>query len=70
VNFTTGTFSRGAGGMWIEKGRLAYPVSEITISGTLQEMLAGVTMVGSDLTWRGSMAAPTIKIDQMMIGGL
>jgi PmbA protein len=70
VNLTTGTLSRGAAGLWIDKGRLTYPVSEITISGTLQEMLAGISMLGTDLTWRGSMAAPTIKIDRMMVSGL
>lgn len=70
VNMTNGTFSRGAGGMWIEKGRLTYPVSEVNISGNLKEMLAGISMVGSDLLWRGGVAAPTIKIDQMMVSGL
>ncbi len=70
VNLTTGTLSRGAAGLWIENGRLTFPVGEINISGTLQEMLAGISMVGSDLTWRGSHAAPTIKIDRMMVSGL
>jgi len=70
VNLTNGTFSRGAGGMWIEKGKLAYPVSEINISGNLREMLAGITMLGNDLTWSGSTAAPTLKIDRMMVSGL
>ena len=70
VNLTTGTFSRGAGGIWIERGRLAYPVAEINISGNLKEMLAGISMVGSDLLWRGPMAAPTVKIDRMMVSGL
>jgi PmbA protein len=70
VNLTTGTFSRGAGGMWIERGRLTYPVSEINISGTLRDILTNVTMVGSDLTWRGSMAAPTLKVERMMVSGL
>lgn len=69
VNLTTGAFSRGATGMWIEHGRLSYPVSEISISSTLQEMLAGVSMIGNDLSWRGSMAAPTLKIERMMVSG-
>jgi PmbA protein len=42
----------------------------VNISGNLKEMLAGVSMVGSDLTWRGASAAPTIKIDRMMVSGL
>jgi PmbA protein len=70
INLTTGTFSRGASGFWIEHGRITYPVSEINISGSLPEMLAGISMVGSDLTWLGSSAAPTIKIDRMMVSGL
>ena len=70
VNLTNGTFSRGAGGMWIEKGRLTYPVSEVNISGNLKEMLAGISMIGNDLTWRGDSAAPTVKIDRMMVSGL
>ena len=70
VNMTNGTFSRGAGGIWIEKGRLTYPVTEVNISGNLREMLAAVSMVGNDLIWRGASAAPTIKIDRMMVSGL
>ena len=70
VNLTNGTFSRGAGGIWIEKGRLTYPVTEVNISGNLTEMLAGISMVGSDLMWSGAIAAPTIKIDRMMVSGL
>ncbi len=62
VNLTTGDFSRGAGGMWIENGRLAYPVSEITISGNLKQMLQDLEMVGSDLDWRGALDAPTLKL--------
>jgi PmbA protein len=70
VNLTTGDFSRGAAGLWIERGRLAYPVTEITISGNLRQMLQDLEMTGSDLEWRGSMAAPTIKLRSMMVSGL
>ncbi|RPJ73348.1 MAG: TldD/PmbA family protein [Acidobacteria bacterium] len=69
VNLVTGDYSRGAAGIWIEDGRLAYPVDEITIAGNLREMLTDIAMIGSDLTWRGSMAAPTVKIGRMMVAG-
>ena len=36
VNIVTGDYSRGAAGMWIRNGELAFPVSEVTIAGTLQ----------------------------------
>ena len=69
VNLVTGDYSRGAGGIWIENGELAYPVNEITIAGNLKEMMAGVEMIGNDLNWRSSVAAPTIKIAEMTIAG-
>jgi predicted Zn-dependent protease len=42
----------------------------VNISGNLKDMFAGVSMVGSDLTWQGDTAAPTLKIDRMMVSGL
>ena len=38
VNIVTGDYSRGAAGMWVEKGKIAYPVSEVTIAGNLRDM--------------------------------
>ena len=69
VNMVTGDYSRGAGGIWIENGELAYPVNEVTIAGNLKDMMAGVEMIGNDLHWRSSTAAPTIKIAEMTIAG-
>jgi PmbA protein len=69
VNMVTGDYSRGAAGMWIENGELAYPVEEITIAGNLKEMFHNIEMVGSDLEMRGRIASPTIKISQMTIAG-
>ena len=69
VNMVTGDYSRGATGIWIENGNLAYPVEEITIAGNLKDMLRDIEMVGSDLEMRGRIASPTIKISQMTIAG-
>jgi PmbA protein len=69
VNIVTGDYSRGAAGLWIENGEFAYPVSEITIASTLQEMLAGIDQIGSDLEFRGAMASPTLVIGEMTISG-
>ena len=68
-NPTTGDYSRGAAGFWIENGRLAYPVTEVNISGQMEAMLGGVEAVGNDLAWIGSFAAPTIRIREMTISG-
>jgi PmbA protein len=69
VNATTGDYSRGASGLWIENGRLTYPVSEITIAGNLRRMFREIEVVGSDLVMRHSIAAPTLKIARMTVAG-
>lgn len=69
TNTVTGDYSRGAAGLWIEKGQLTHAVEEITIAGNLGEMLKNVTAIGNDLVFRGSVASPTIRIDGMTIAG-
>lgn len=69
VNSVTGDYSRGASGIWIENGELAYPVSEITIAGNLLQMFRDIEAVGSDLEMRRSICAPTLKIGRMTVAG-
>ena len=69
VNLVTGDYSQGAAGLWIENGELAYPVEEITIAGNLKDMYQNITAIGNDLVFRSSSAAPTLRIDGMMIAG-
>ena len=69
ANTVTGDYSSGAAGLWIENGKLTFPVSEITIAGTMQQMLQGIEQVGADLEFRGSIASPTILIREMTISG-
>lgn len=68
-NGVTGDYSRGASGIWIENGELAYPVQEITIAGNVLAMLKSVEEIGNDLEFRSSVASPTLKIGSMMIAG-
>jgi PmbA protein len=69
VNMVTGDYSRGAAGLWIEDGELAFPVEEITIAGNLKDMFQNIEKVGNDLDMRGRVAAPTVKISRMTIAG-
>ena len=69
VNLVTGDYSRGAVGIWIENGQLKDPVHEVTIAGNLNDMLHDIEMVGNDVLFAGSLAAPTIKIRKMVISG-
>src|ERR1700723_1622017 len=69
VNLVTGDYSRGASGMWISGGELAYPVEEITVAGNLKELFFNISEIANDLGFRGAVAAPTIRIDGLTVGG-
>jgi PmbA protein len=69
VNLVTGDFSRGASGLWISKGELAYPVEEITVAGNLKDMLFNISEIGNDLVFRGAVACPTVRIDGLTVAG-
>ncbi|HEB89234.1 MAG TPA: TldD/PmbA family protein [Deltaproteobacteria bacterium] len=68
-NPTTGDYSRGAAGLWIEKGEIVHPVEEITIAGNLGDMLEKIDRVGGELEWRGRTASPPIRIARMTVAG-
>ena len=68
-NPTTGDYSRGAAGLWVENGEVVHPVEEITIAGNLGDMLMSVDRIGSELVWRGRTASPPIRIASMMLAG-
>jgi PmbA protein len=69
VNLVTGDYSRGASGLWISNGELTYPVEEITVAGNLKDMFMNISEIANDLEFRGSVAAPTIRIDGLTVGG-
>ena len=68
VNGVTGDYSRGASGYVIRDGRLCEPVAEITVAGNLADMFRELTPA-SDLVFRRSVDAPTIRIDGMTVAG-
>jgi len=69
INPVNGDFSGGASGFWIEGGKIAFPVKGLTIAGRADEMLNGIDMLGNDLDMNRGMAAPTVRIREMQIGG-
>ncbi len=68
VNMVTGDYSRGAGGFWIENGKIAYPVSDVTVAGNLKDMFAAL-VPASDLEIKHGTDAPTVRIDGMTVAG-
>jgi PmbA protein len=69
VNYVTGDYSRGASGFWVEKGRIAYPVHEITIAGNLKDMFQGIQAIGSDAYTTGAKTVGSVLVNRMQVAG-
>jgi PmbA protein len=69
LNPVTGDISRGAFGLWIENGEVAFPVSEITIAGNLGTILNQIEAKGNDIEFRSAICGPTIKIRELTVAG-
>ena len=68
-NPSTGDYSRGASGYLIEDGQLTRPVSEVTLSSTLGEILSGIDAVGDELIFDRSVVAPSFRVASMTLAG-
>jgi PmbA protein len=69
INYVTGDYSRGAAGFWVENGRIAFPVDEVTIAGNLREMFKSLVAVGADAYTMGSRTIGSVLIEKMKIAG-
>lgn len=72
INPVSGNYSVSAQGYWIENGQITHPVNNVTIAIPLPELLQNVRAVGNDLTFlpfMGSIGSPTLRVDDVMIGG-
>jgi PmbA protein len=68
VNQVTGDYSRGASGFWIENGKRSYPVSEVTIAGSLIDMFQALSPA-NDLEFRFGTNAPTVRVEGLTVAG-
>ena len=68
INGTTGDYSRGAAGFWVEGGRIAWPVNECTIAGNLRDMLMTLEAANDALPWRGA-EVPSLLVRGMTVAG-
>jgi PmbA protein len=69
VNYVTGDYSRGAAGFWVEGGRIAFPVQEITIAGNLSAMFRDIVAVGADVYTQGSKTIGSVLVEGLKIAG-
>jgi PmbA protein len=69
VNLVTGDYSKGACGFWVENGKIAYPVEEITIAGNLLTMFNNILATGQDYNYQNHIITGSVLIDNMTIAG-
>ena len=67
-NSVTGDFSKGGSGFLIENGEVTFPISEITVAGNIKNMFKKITLA-NDLEFKSRINSPTIRIDNISIGG-
>ncbi len=68
INPTTGDYSRGASGFWVENGELAYPVNECTIAGNLRDMLKTL-IPANDARPHLSRVVPSLLVEGLTLAG-
>ena len=69
VNLTTGDYSRGAAGFWVENGEIVHPVEEVTVAGNLRDMFMNICALGNDVDKRGNIHTGSLLIEQLTIAG-
>jgi PmbA protein len=69
VNYVTGDYSRGAAGFWVEDGRIAYPVQEVTVAGNLKQMFQDLLAVGADAYTQGAKTTGSVLVARMTVAG-
>jgi len=68
INATTGNYSRGASGFWVENGEITGPVNECTVAGNLRPMLASL-IAGNDAQNHKSSRIPSLLVQGLTIAG-
>jgi PmbA protein len=65
----TGSYSRGARGLFVENGEVSYPIDEFTIAAPLPEILARIDGVANDLRFDSSVVSPSFRVSEMTVSG-
>ena len=67
VNTTTGDYSRGAAGFWVEGGEIRHAVDEVTVAGNLRDMFLGIEAVGADVDTRSHVLVGSLLVGRMTV---
>lgn len=68
INATTGDYSRGASGFWVENGEITGPVNECTVAGNLRDMLRRL-IPANDARLHVGRQVPSLLVEGLTIAG-
>ncbi|MCX6163221.1 MAG: TldD/PmbA family protein [Ignavibacteriae bacterium] len=68
-NSTTGDYSNGIAGFYIENGEIKFPVNEMNISGNAKDLWANLLEIGSDPYLYSSNQTPSFLFDKIDFSG-
>lgn len=68
INSTTGDYSRGASGFWVENGQITHAVNEVTVAGNLRDMLLRIIPANDALAHK-STRVPSLLVEGMTLAG-
>ena len=68
INPTTGDYSRGAAGFWVENGEITHAVNECTIAGNLRDMLRRI-IPANDARAHLSTRVPSLLVEGLTLAG-
>ncbi len=68
INPTTGDYSRGASGYWVENGERKGPVSEFTVAGNLKKMLLTLQPANDARPFR-RFQVPSLLVEGLTVAG-
>ncbi|MBI4830856.1 MAG: TldD/PmbA family protein [Candidatus Lindowbacteria bacterium] len=69
IDLVSGDFSVGASGLWIEDGKVKFPVRETTIAGNVKDILTSIEKVADDLRFYSRYGSPTILVGNIVVSG-
>jgi PmbA protein len=69
VNYVTGDYSRGAAGFWVEDGKIAFPVHEVTIAGNLKRIFRDIAAIGADAYTQGGKTIGSVLVPGLKLAG-
>jgi PmbA protein len=69
TEYASGTYSRGARGIYVEDGKPQYAIDEFTIASTFQQMLESVDGIAGDLRFDATVVSPSFRVAEMTVSG-